>query len=95
MGKFANCINLDLYLSLPDECLRCNVSNIKMLAYCKAALQVLSWQIDGRPKGPRLVWKLSDVSGVGGETPGESKVDAGAQEKALPGSGWQVCQMGQ
>lgn len=66
-----------------------------MLAYCKAALQVLSWQIDGRPKGPRLVWKLSDVSGVGGETSGESKVDAGAQEKALPGSGWQVCQMGQ
>jgi len=37
----------------------------------EAALQVLSWQIDGRPKGPRLV-------------------DAGAQEKALPGSGWQA-----
>ena len=26
----------------------------------QAALQVLSWQIDGRPKGPRLVWKLKD-----------------------------------
>ena len=26
----------------------------------EAALQVLSWQIDGRPKGPRLVWKLKD-----------------------------------
>lgn len=37
----------------------------------EAALQVLSWQIDGRPKGPRLV-------------------DAGAQEKALPGNGWQA-----
>ena len=66
-----------------------------MLAYCKAALQVLSWQIDGRPKGPRLVWKLSDVSGVGDETPGESKVDAGAQEESTPWEWMAGLQMGQ
>ena len=65
-GHICKLYQLRLISSLYQR-LHCIVSTIKMLAYCKAALQVLSWQIDGRPKGPRLVWKLSDVSGAGDE----------------------------